>query len=128
MAEWWRCRASAGSIMNTCDGRRDPIGRISRRHSPLQAQRAMSADEVDHFWDKLSARGQGIQCGSLKDRVRGTMTMDLFEALYTTRAMRRMQARDVSDELIPRLLDAAVRAQSGGGFQHWCFIVTATAR
>jgi len=49
--------------------------------------------------------------------------MDLFEALYTTRAMRRMQARDVSDELIPRLLDAAVRAPSGGGFQNWCFIV-----
>jgi nitroreductase len=37
--------------------------------------------------------------------------------------MRRMQARDVPDELIPRLLDAAVRAPSGGGFQNWCFIV-----
>jgi len=49
--------------------------------------------------------------------------MDLFEALYTTRAMRRMQSRDVPDELIPRLLDAAVRAPSGGGFQNWCFIV-----
>jgi nitroreductase len=43
--------------------------------------------------------------------------LDLFEALYTTRAMRRMQARDVPDELIPRLLDAAVRAPSGGGFR-----------
>jgi nitroreductase len=49
--------------------------------------------------------------------------MDLFEALYTTRAMRRMQVRDVPDELIPCLLDAAVRAPSGGGFQNWCFIV-----
>ena len=37
--------------------------------------------------------------------------------------MRRMRARDVPDELIPRLLDAAVRAPSGGGFQNWCFIV-----
>jgi len=27
--------------------------------------------------------------------------MELFEALYTTRAMRRMQPRDVPDELIP---------------------------
>ncbi len=49
--------------------------------------------------------------------------MDLSEALYTTRAMRRMQARDVPDDLIPRLLDAAIRAPSGGGFQNWAFIV-----
>jgi nitroreductase len=49
--------------------------------------------------------------------------MDIFEALYTTRAMRRMQARDVPDELIPRLLDAAVRAPSGGNFQNWGFVV-----
>src|SRR5437870_12896176 len=27
------------------------------------------------------------------------------------------------DEVIPRLLDAAIRAPSGGGFQNWCFIV-----
>jgi nitroreductase len=49
--------------------------------------------------------------------------MDLLEALYTTRAMRRMQPREIPDELIPRLLDAAIRAPSGGGFQNWCFIV-----
>src|SRR2546422_6102744 len=40
--------------------------------------------------------------------------MELLEALYTTRAMRRMQPRDVPDEVIPRLLDAAIRAPSGG--------------
>lgn len=49
--------------------------------------------------------------------------MELLEALYTTRAMRRMQPRGVPDDLIPRLLDAAIRAPSGGGFQNWCFIV-----
>src|SRR5204862_5598696 len=49
--------------------------------------------------------------------------MELLEALYTTRAMRRMSAREVPDELIPRVLDAAIRAPSGGGFQNWCFIV-----
>jgi nitroreductase len=26
-------------------------------------------------------------------------------------------------ELIPRLLDAAIRAPNDGGFQNWCFIV-----
>lgn len=49
--------------------------------------------------------------------------MDIFEALYTTRAMRRMQPRDVPDELIARILDAAIRAPSGGNFQNWCFLV-----
>jgi nitroreductase len=49
--------------------------------------------------------------------------MELVEALYTTRAMRRMQSREVPDELIPRLLDAAIRAPNGGGFQNWRFIV-----
>jgi nitroreductase len=49
--------------------------------------------------------------------------MDVFEALYTTRAMRRMQARDIPDDVIQRILDAAIRAPSGGGFQNWAFIV-----
>ncbi len=49
--------------------------------------------------------------------------MDLFEALYTTRAMRRMKERDVSDELVRRLIDAAIRAPSGGNFQNWGFVV-----
>jgi nitroreductase len=49
--------------------------------------------------------------------------MDLREALYTTRAMRR-----VSDEAIPRdvqarILDAAVRAPSGGNAQNWRFLL-----
>lgn len=50
-------------------------------------------------------------------------TVDIFEALYTTRAMRRMQERDVPDEVIPRLIDAAIHAPSGGNFQNWAFIV-----
>lgn len=49
--------------------------------------------------------------------------MDILEALYTTRAMRRMQPRDVPDELIARLVDAAIRAPSGGNFQSWRFVV-----
>jgi nitroreductase len=49
--------------------------------------------------------------------------MDVFEALYTTRAMRRLEKRDIPDDVIQRILDAGIRAPSGGGFQNWCFII-----
>src|SRR5438445_10011742 len=34
-AGWWRFRALVGSIMSICAGRRERIGRISRRHNYL---------------------------------------------------------------------------------------------
>lgn len=49
--------------------------------------------------------------------------MDLFEALYTTRAMRRVSPDPVPDEVIAAMLDAAVRAPSGGNSQNWRFVV-----
>lgn len=49
--------------------------------------------------------------------------MDIFEAMNTQRAMRRLKTDPVPDELIWRLLDAAVKAPSGGNRQPWNFIV-----
>ena len=49
--------------------------------------------------------------------------MDIFEAINTQRAMLRLKPDPVSDELIWKLLDAAVRAPSGGNRQPWNFIV-----
>lgn len=49
--------------------------------------------------------------------------MDLFEALYTTRAMRRVAPDPVSDDVIARILDAAVRAPSGSNAQNWRMLV-----
>lgn len=49
--------------------------------------------------------------------------MDLFEALYTTRAMRRTTTEPVPDEVVAAMLDAAVRAPSGGNSQNWRFLV-----
>jgi nitroreductase len=45
--------------------------------------------------------------------------MDLYEALYTTRAMRRVRPDPVPDEVVARILDAAVRAPSGSNAQNW---------
>ncbi|HEX2155333.1 MAG TPA: nitroreductase family protein [Acidimicrobiia bacterium] len=49
--------------------------------------------------------------------------MDLFEALYTTRAMRRVSSDPVPPEVAAAMLDAAVRAPSGGNAQNWRFLV-----
>jgi nitroreductase len=49
--------------------------------------------------------------------------VDVFEALYTTRAMRRMHPRPLPRDVEQRILDAAVRAPTGGNRQDWKFVV-----
>ncbi len=49
--------------------------------------------------------------------------MDLFETINTQRAMRRLKPDPVPDDLIWKVLDAAIRAPSGGNRQPWNFIV-----
>ena len=49
--------------------------------------------------------------------------MDIREALYTTRAMRRVKPDPVPEDVQARLLDAAVRSPSGGNSQGWRFML-----
>jgi nitroreductase len=49
--------------------------------------------------------------------------MDLHEALYTTRAMRRLKPDPIPLECQARILDAAIRAPSGGNSQAWRFML-----
>ena len=49
--------------------------------------------------------------------------MDIFEALYTTRAMRRVTAEPISTNDQAKILDAAIRAPSGGNQQNWRFLL-----
>ena len=49
--------------------------------------------------------------------------MDLYEALYTTRAMRRVRPDPIPYPVQARILDAAIRAPSGGNTQDWRFIL-----
>ena len=49
--------------------------------------------------------------------------MDLYEALYTTRAMRRVRPDPIPHETQARILDAAIRAPSGGNTQPWRFVL-----
>jgi nitroreductase len=47
----------------------------------------------------------------------------LLDAIYSARALRRLKPDPVPEELITKVLDAAVRALSGGNAQNWIFIV-----
>jgi nitroreductase len=49
--------------------------------------------------------------------------MDLYEALYTTRAMRRVKPDAIPLAVQQKILDAAIRAPSGGNTQMWRFML-----
>ena len=53
--------------------------------------------------------------------------IDLFEAIRTARAQRRLGTAPVPEALITRVLDAAIRASSAGNVQNWHFIVVRDA-
>ncbi len=49
--------------------------------------------------------------------------MDLYDALLTTRAMRRLSDAPVDDATVQRMLRAAIQAPSGGNIQPYQFLV-----
>jgi len=49
--------------------------------------------------------------------------LDVFEAIHTARALRRLKPDPVPEALITRILDAAIRAPSAGNAQNWAFVV-----
>ncbi len=49
--------------------------------------------------------------------------VDIHEALYTTRAMRRVRTDPVPIDVQARILDAAIRAPTGGNAQNWRFLL-----
>lgn len=53
--------------------------------------------------------------------------MGIFEAMYSARAMRRFKPDPVPDEVMTRVLDAAIRAPSGSNAQGWFFVVVKDA-
>jgi nitroreductase len=49
--------------------------------------------------------------------------LDVLEAIYTARALRRLKPDPVPEALITQVLDAAIRAPSAGNAQNWAFVV-----
>lgn len=54
-----------------------------------------------------------------------TASTGLFEAMYTTRALRRLKPDPIPDEVLFQAFDAAIRAPSGQNSQDWRFVVIA---
>ena len=52
---------------------------------------------------------------------------DLFDIMFSTRSMRRLKTDPVPDDVIYKILDAGIRAPSGGNTQHWRFMVVKDA-
>jgi len=53
----------------------------------------------------------------------GQPEFDLFEAIYTTRSMRRLKPDPVAPALIVKIIEAATMGPSGSNRQPWIFIV-----
>jgi nitroreductase len=53
--------------------------------------------------------------------------MGLFDAMYSARALRRFKPDPVPDEVITKVLEAAIRAPSGSNAQNWLFVVVKDA-
>jgi len=47
----------------------------------------------------------------------------IFEVMSSTRSMRRLKPDPIPDEVLYKILDAGIRAPSGGNTQHWRFLV-----
>jgi nitroreductase len=52
----------------------------------------------------------------------------LLDAIYSARSLRRLKPDPVPEDLITRVLDAAIRASSAGNAQNWAFIVVRDAQ
>jgi nitroreductase len=49
--------------------------------------------------------------------------ISLFDAMYSARALRRLKPDPVPEEILTKVLDAAIRAPSAGNAQSWAFLV-----
>ncbi len=56
----------------------------------------------------------------------GHPEFDLFEAIYTTRAMRRLKPDPVPQEIIMKIIEAATMAPSNSNRQPWIFLLVSS--
>src|SRR5687768_4751643 len=54
---------------------------------------------------------------------RKATSVDIYEALYTTRSMRKLTQVPIPHDVQERIMDAAIRAPSGSNRQPWKFLL-----
>src|SRR4051812_33011230 len=83
---------------------------------PPASSRDLSAWISQHRWREIMTTSAPASAAASTD-------IGLFEAMYTARSLRHFKPDPVPQALITRVLDAAIRASSGGNTQHWNFVV-----
>ncbi|MBV8337411.1 MAG: nitroreductase family protein, partial [Alphaproteobacteria bacterium] len=68
-----------------------------------------------------------VKCGESAEE-QAMPEIGLFEVIYSARSLRRLKPDPIPEELITRVLDAAIRVPSGGNAQNWGFVVVRDAR
>lgn len=61
--------------------------------------------------------------GDLVSVILKELALNIYEALYTTRSMRRLKPDPIPLDVQARILDAAIRAPSGSNLQRWRFLL-----
>jgi nitroreductase len=51
----------------------------------------------------------------------------IFEIMYSTRAMRRLKPDPIPEDVLKKIIDAGIRAPSGGNAQDWAFVLVRDA-
>ena len=49
--------------------------------------------------------------------------LGLFDAIFSTRSMRRLRPDPIPDAVLRQIIDAGIHAPSGSNFQNWGFVI-----
>src|SRR5580704_13421667 len=95
----------------------------SRRPNDCSASTRARRPEASASRPQSDVARWDIRASSLTYQRPKVAGMELHEALYTTRAMRRVRKDPIPLDVQARILDAAIRAPSGGNRQNWRFLL-----
>src|SRR6185312_8394387 len=95
--------------------------RRDRQHPPDRRRDLRDSEPVDRPHPSPLESAPEFTEETMPDNKSGTS--DIFEAILTNRAMRRLKPDPVPDELIAKVLKAGQAAASGGNTQRWKFLV-----
>src|SRR5262249_9314734 len=76
---------------------------------------------------RRTGRAAAGRCGAAQGARGVAVAVELYEALRTTRAVRRLRPDPIPDDVLHRVLEAATFAPTGGNTQPWRVVVVREA-